>query len=125
MSVEPTRAQLSALKSYPKDQPVAMLNVIKFRDKTPDGTEEGKEVYKRYIAAAMPFVEGVGGKLIWRGKPVGMVIGNDDTQPDVVFIVQYPSIDAFFEMIKNPDYQKITHLRSLSLEIGDLIACEV
>jgi len=125
MSIEPTRAQLSALGTYPKDQPVAMVNIIKFRDKTPDGTEEGKEAYKRYIAAAMPFVEGVGGKLIWRGKPANMVIGNGDTKPDVVFIVQYPSIDAFFEMIKNPDYQKITHLRTMALEVGDLIACEV
>jgi len=124
MSINPTKVQLSALKSYPKNQPVAMVNIIKFKDKTTDGTEEGKTAYKRYTTAAMPFVEGVGGKLIWRGKPIGMVIGNDDTCPDVVFIVQYPSVDAFFKMIKNPEYQKITHLRTISLEIGDLIACE-
>jgi len=125
MSVEPTRVQLSALKSYPKDKPVAMVNVIKFRNKTPDGTEEGKAAYKRYITAATPFMEAVGGKMIWRGKPAGVVIGNDDTKPDLMFIVEYPSIDAFFAMIKNPEYQKITHLRGISLEIGDLIACEM
>ena len=125
MSVEPTRAQLSALKSYPKDKPVAMVNVIKFRNKTPDGTEEGKAAYKRYITAATPFMEAVGGKMIWRGKPAGVVIGNDDTKPDLMFIVEYPSIDAFFAMIKNPEYQKITHLRGISLEIGNLIACEM
>ena len=125
MSVEPTRAQLSALKSYPKDKPVAMVNVIKFRDKTPDGTEEGKAAYRRYITAATPFMEAVGGKMIWRGKPAGVIVGNDDTKPDLMFIVQYPSMDAFFAMIKNPEYQKITHLRGISLEIGDLIACEM
>ena len=125
MSVEPTRSQLSALKSYPKDKPVAMVNVIKFRDKTPDGTEEGKAAYKRYITAAMPFVEAVGGKMIWRGKPAGVVVGNDDTKPDVVFIVEYPSMNAFFEILNNPDYQKIKYLRGISLEIGDLIACEM
>jgi len=125
MNVEPTKAQLSALKSYPKDKPVAMVNVIKYRDKTPDGTEEGRAAYKRYTTAAMPFMEAVGGKMIWRGKPAGVVIGNDDTKPDVLFIVEYPSIDAFFAMIKNPEYQKITYLREISLEIGDLIACEM
>jgi len=124
MNVEPTKVQLSALKSYPKGQPVAMVNVIKYKDETSDGAA-GKDVYKQYITQAMPFVEAVGGKLIWRGKSAGMVIGNDATKPDVVFIVQYPSIDAFFDMIKNPEYQKITHLRSAALEIGDLIACEV
>jgi len=124
MNVEPTKAQLSALKSYPKDQPIAMVNMVKFKNKTSDGTT-GKEIYKQYITHAMPFVEAVGGKLIWRGKPVGMVIGNNDTKPDVVFIVQYPSVDAFFNMIKNPDYQKITYLRGVALEIGDLIACEM
>ncbi len=125
MNIDPTREQLSALKSYPKDQPVAMVNIIKFRDKTPDGKEEGKEAYKRYITQAMPFVQAVGGELIWRGKPVGVIIGNDDSKPDVIFIVKYPSIDAFFEMIKNPEYQKITHHRTMALEIGDLIACEL
>lgn len=125
MNTKPTKAQLSALQSYPKDQPVAMVNIIKFRDKTPDGTEAGKEAYKRYIAKAMPFVQEVGGKLIWRGKPVTTVIGNDDSMPDVIFIVLYPSVDAFFQMIQNPEYQKITHDRTIALEIGDLIACEV
>ena len=61
MSVEPTRAQLSVLKSYPEDKPVAMVNIIKYRDKTPDGTEEGRVAYKRYITAATPFMEAVGG----------------------------------------------------------------
>ena len=125
MQIEPTKAQLSALKSYPKGQPVAMVNIIKFRDKTPDGTEAGKEAYKRYIAKAMPFVQEVGGKLIWRGKPAGTVIGDDANTPDVIFIVLYPSVDAFFQMIKNPEYQKITQDRTIALEIGDLIACEV
>ena len=124
MSVEPTKAQLATLAAYPKDKPIAMVNIIKYRDKTPDGTQRGKDVYKQYIAAAMPFVEAVGGRLIWRGKPAATVIGSDE-KPDIIFIVQYPSVAAFFEMIKNPDYQKVTHLRGLSLEIGDLIACEM
>ncbi len=125
MSVDPTKEQLAALKNYPKDKPLSIVNIVRFRDKTPDGQEEGKEAYKRYIVKSMPFVQAVGGQLIWRGKPTTVIVGDDSRKPDVIFIVQYPSVDSFFQMIKNPEYQAITKDRTIALEIGDLIACEV
>lgn len=121
--INPTPEQLAQLQSYPKNTPVTMLNILKFKAKTNSG-ETGKEAYARYFKNAGPFVAKAGAKLIWKGQVHTTLIGNLDNQPDVVFLVEYPSVDHFFAMVTNPDYQKIASDRSLALEYGGLIACQ-
>lgn len=121
--VSPSNSQLAELQSYPKDTPIVMFNILKFKPKT-STNETGEEVYVRYFKNATTFMKNSGAKLIWKGKVHNTVIGNSELQPQVVFLVEYPSVSHFFAMITNPEYQKIAKDRSLALEYGGLLACQ-
>ena len=121
--ISPTDSQFAQLQSYPQNTPLVMLNILKFKAKTDTG-ETGKEAYARYFKNAVPFVEKSGAKLIWKGNVHTTLIGNSEMQPHIVFLVEYPSVNHFFEMVLNPEYQKIAGDRSLALEYGGLIACQ-
>ena len=71
--------------AYPKDIPVVMLNIIKFKGKTEKGNQSGQELYAEYFKNAAPFVAKSGAKLIWKGQVASTVIGDTQNQPDLVF----------------------------------------
>lgn len=122
--VSPSQEQLAELMAYPKDKPLVMVNIIKFKTQTESGKETGQEAYARYYENAAPFVAQSGAKLIWKGKVASTVIGDSQNQPDLVFLVEYQSVNDFLAMISNPEYQKITNDRTIALEYGGLIACQ-
>ncbi|MCF6214055.1 MAG: DUF1330 domain-containing protein [Flavobacteriaceae bacterium] len=121
--IHPTPEQLSQLQTYPKNIPVVMLNILKFKAQTESG-ESGQEAYARYFKNAGPFVAKSGAKLVWKGRVHTSLIGNLENQPQVIFLVEYLSVDHFLAMAGNPEYQKIATDRSLALEYGGLIACQ-
>jgi uncharacterized protein (DUF1330 family) len=92
--------------------PVVMLNLLRFK---PDG---GEERYMEYGAAVAPSLEKVGGRIVWAGKPAAPLLGERGW--DMVALVEYPSRQAFLDMIGSPGYQKIGHLRTEALELGEL-----
>lgn len=123
----PTAEQLQALGQAEWDGPLTMLNLLKFRDQAdyPEGEYKacsGREAYERYAAVAGSFVQGVGGKPIFMGDAKFIVIGDDAEDWDEVLIVQYPSKQAFFDMITNAAYQATTVHRTAALERSALIA---
>ena len=122
--VKPTEEQMAKVMGYPKDTPLVMMNIIKFKDKTENGNETGKEAYARYFRNARPFIEQSNARLIWKGAVAATVIGDSEKEPDMIFLVEYPSVDHFIRMISNPDYQKIANDRTIALEYGGLIACQ-
>lgn len=94
--IDPTGAQLRALAESDSDGPIVMLNLLRF---APDG---GAARYARYMEAATPHLERVGGKLRFLGDAVATVIGGETW--DEVLLVEYPSREAFLAMIADPDY---------------------
>lgn len=121
--IHPTPEQLAQLQTYPKNTPVVMVNILKFKAQTENG-ESGPEAYARYFKNASPFVAKSGAKLVWKGRVHASLIGNTANQPHVIFLVEYPSVNHFLAMAGNPDYQKIATDRSMALEYGGLIACQ-
>jgi len=121
--ISPTESQLAQLKNFPKDTPLVILNILKFKAKT-NTNETGKEAYARYFKNASPFVKKSGAKLIWKGKIYSTVIGNPDNQAHLTFLVEYPSVNHFFALIMDSEYQKIAGDRSIALEYGGLLACK-
>ena len=97
------------------DDKVYMLNVLWFKK---DG---GAEKYAQYAATAAPFVEELGGRMLDGFTPDLALIGKWD--PDLFFIVEWPSWDAFTELPKSEGYLKIAHLREEALEDSLLIRC--
>lgn len=117
MSLEPTAEQMAALAARPSDQPVVMINLLKFK---PDG---GKESYARYGQEVIPHLQRAGATVLYAGAVPTQVIG-DDEKPwwDAIVVVQYPSPTAFIDMVTNEEYLKIHEHRANGLDRGDLIA---
>ena len=122
--VHPTQNQMTQLMAYPKNTPLVMVNIIKFKPKTANENETGKEAYARYFKNVQPFVIQSGAKLIWKGAVATTVIGDTKNQPDMIFLVEYPSVDHFLKMVSNSEYQRIANDRTIALEYGGLIACQ-
>lgn len=122
--VQPTQEQLATLMAYPKDTPIVMVNILKFKDTSDNGNETGQEAYARYFKNAQPFVMGSNAKLIWKGEVATTIIGDSKGQPHLIFLVEYPSVTHFLSMVSNPEYQKIASDRTIALEYGGLIACK-
>lgn len=122
--VHPAKEQMADLMNYPKDKPVTMVNIIKFKTRTEEGTESGKAAYQRYLKNATPFIAQAGAKVVWRGNVAQTVIGDATNQADVIFMVEYPTVQHFIDMVNSSAYQAIAGDRSIALIYGGLIACE-
>ncbi len=123
--IHPTKEQFRKLvASYPKDTPVTMINVLKFKGKTGNGNETGVEAYTRYGLNTLPFMKKHGAKLIWRGQVKGTLIGDDQDQAHVVMLVKYPTLQNFIDMTSDPEYVKVSKDRTIALEYGGLWASE-
>lgn len=89
-----------------------MLNLLRFK---PDG---GQERYAEYGAAVTPLLEKAGARVVFLGEPALPLLG--DGRWDSVLLVEYPTRQAFLEMIASAEYQAIGHLRTEALEHGEL-----
>ncbi|MEM7112128.1 MAG: DUF1330 domain-containing protein [Chloroflexota bacterium] len=121
--VTPTRDQfINFMKNYPPDEPVVMVNLLKFKEKSDTRDESGAAAYARYGRHVAPLLKAVGGRVLWSGKVNMTVIGNAEDQPDMVLIVEYPSAAKFIEMSTSEAYRAIADDRELSLTYGGLLA---
>lgn len=121
--VTPTRAQfMQMMQEHPADTPVVMVNILRFRDQVDGREESGAAAYARYSANVMPLLKKVGGRIIWRGTVNQTVIGDEQDQPDVIILVEYPSVQKFAEMSTSDAYRAIAHDRELALTYGGLLA---
>ena len=126
-SIDPRPNQIQEMISkVPKGVPVIMLNMLRFREiaEYPDGKPNisGREAYAKYSEEALKHIERIGGKLIWFGEAKASVIGPPDEYWDHIFLVRYPSIEKFIEMINCASYQDIVVHRSSGLKDSRLIA---
>jgi uncharacterized protein (DUF1330 family) len=127
MTVHPTAEQIQQLVSDPDPGPVVMLNLLRFKDRA-DGLDagvSGAEAYARYSVAAQPFLEGVGGRLLSAVRPSQSVIGPEQSEWDLVLLVEYPSRAKFLEMATNEEYLKVHAHREAALADSRLIACSM
>lgn len=108
---------LKAFANLSADAPVVMINLLKFH------ADGGREHYAQYSRAVAPHLQRVGGSVRYGGATPVNVIG-DGERPwwDAILVVEYPSPQAFTDMVTDPEYQKIHTHRAVALERGDLIA---
>lgn len=112
-NIDPTRTQFDAFKALNRDHPIAMINLVRFRDHAayPAGHAlagaglTGAQAYDHYGADSGPIFRRVGGTIIWRGAPQLVLTGPADEAWDAAFIALYPSAHAFLEMVTDPDYR--------------------
>ena len=129
--VDPAPAAFDAFKALPRDAPIQMINLVRFRASAayPDDHAQaeagwtGAEAYRRYGKESGPIFARVGGKIIWSGSPELILIGPTDEHWDTAFIAQYPTASAFLEMVTDPDYRRAVIHRQAAVETSRLIRC--
>jgi hypothetical protein len=125
MAIYPTPEQMKQLMAGPPDQPVVMLNLLRFKERADasHAGDTGREAYMRYGAQMRKFVESRGGRFIWAGRVDSQVIGEGGEDFDVVALVEYPSRRAFMEIAGDPHVtEDIGKHRAAGLEMQWLIA---
>ncbi len=123
-NIDPSREQFEQFKQLPRNTPIMMLNLIRLREKADykDGrTASGREAYASYGSGSGAIFRGVGGEIIWRGKPESILIGPVNEHWDIAFIARYPDASAFLAMVTNPDYQAIVFHRQAAVADSRLI----
>ena len=127
--IDPSRENFEAFKALPRDRPIHMLNLLLYRDEAtyPEGHEHagkgwsGRRAYEEYGKTSGPIFTRVGGSIVWRGTFETMVTGPSDRRWHDGFVASYPNSGAFFEMIKDPEYQKAVVNRTAALADSRLV----
>lgn len=96
-----------ALQALADDDPVVMLNLMRFRAQSLDGNGSGWDAYLRYSALTIKLIKAQGGTIIWTGDAEAVALGVPDQHRwDYVALVRYPSRAAFLAMMTSPEYAR-------------------
>ena len=129
-ATDPTPEQIKAFLAHKKgNEPVYMLNLLKFKDKATykDGEDvSGATAYNRYSKAfgEMVRAKGVDCQTIFGGAANAWLIGQGEGEWDAVAIVKYPNAETMFAMVSSEEYRKIHHHRRAGLAGQLLISCD-
>ena len=120
-SVYPTEEQIRGFTEPGHDQPIYMLNLLKFKDKAEyqDGRESdlsGREAYMIYGAAVSQLLTKYGGAGTFSAAVERLMLGEVEELWDMVAIAMYPSRAAMFEMMNDPEMQEIGVHRAAGLK---------
>jgi uncharacterized protein (DUF1330 family) len=128
-AVDLTDERLTAYReSADTGRPVVMINLLRFRERAvyPEGSaaEEatGLQAYARYGAATLPLIGVHGGRIVSSGRADFAVIAPPGEEWDRVILVEYPTKQAFVDMIGSAEYQAVAHHRTAALADSRLIA---
>ncbi len=122
-SIEPTAEQISQLASSSVEGPIAMLNLLRFRDQAlePDSGMSGAEAYGIYGQAVAPFLDTAGANVLSAVHCDQSVIGPAEPEWHMAVTVEYPSRQAFIAMVSDPAYQEIAVHRTAALADSRLV----
>ncbi len=128
-AVDLTDERLTAYReSADTGRPVVMINLLRFRERAvyPEGSPAedatGLQAYARYGAIALPLVGAYGGRVVLSGGADFAVIAPPGEEWDRVILVEYPTKQAFVDMISSAEYQAGAHHRTAALADSRLIA---
>lgn len=108
MAIDPRGSDLKRFIAEDDGKPVVMLNLLRFAD-------GGRARYDEYARAIQPFLAQVGGEVVYAGDGATALVAEPGQAWDAVLLVKYPSRAAFGAMVADPEYQRITHLRTEAL----------
>jgi uncharacterized protein (DUF1330 family) len=116
----PTAERIAGLTADASGERIVMLNLLKFRERAQyaDGraTElTGREAYLLYGDKMQQLVEREGGRIIFSGEVMSLVIGTVEDMWDVAALVEYPSSAAFARIVTSPEVAAIGVHRAAGL----------
>ena len=118
--VTPNEEQMKGFMEAGHDQPIYMLNLLKFKDKAeyPDGRETdltGQQAYGIYGAEVAKLLVKHGGGPMFSADVERLMLGEVEELWDMVAIAMYPSRKDMLAMISSPEYQAIAIHRTAGL----------
>lgn len=122
--IDPTKETFAAFRENDRPGPIHMLNLVRFRERAayPDGrAATGAEAYAAYGRDSNPVFARLGGKIVWRGNFELMLIGPREEKWDECFIAEYPTVEAFVAMIRDPVYREAVKHRQAAVLDSRLI----
>jgi uncharacterized protein (DUF1330 family) len=108
LPVDPTGADLKRFLAEDPGGDFAMLNLLRF-------AAGGRDSYAEYSRRIRPFLERYGGEVVYLGECATALVAPDGHDWDAILLVRYPSRQAFSDMVRDPEYQQITGLRTQAL----------
>ena len=108
-SVHPTEEQMEGFLEGDSEAPIAMINLLKFREKAQyeDGRDTdltGEQAYAIYMDEVVGHLKKVGGEVSFGGSINRLMLGEVEELWDKTFIAKYPSKKAMLKMVTDPDY---------------------
>ncbi|WP_454624792.1 DUF1330 domain-containing protein [Bradyrhizobium cenepequi] len=99
---------VEGLAKLAPQEPVVMVNLMRFRERSLDGDGSGWDAYLRYSALTVPMIKARGGTLLWTGNASTVALGRPDgNQWDYLALVYYPTAAAFIDMMTSADYETL------------------
>ena len=128
-NVDPSPAAWTAFNALPRDAPVHMLNLIRLKPlaiypaEHPDHGKglSGFDAYRAYGRGTAHILKRLGGRQVWAGRPQLVNIGPDDEHWDIAFIAEYPTAEAFIQMVRDPEYRELVKHRTAAVVDSRLI----
>ena len=119
--VTPSEAQMQGFLEQGHDEPIYMLNLLKFKERAEyeDGRDSdltGEQAYGIYGQAVADLLVKVGGAPVFSASVERLMLGEVEDLWDSAVIAMYPSRQAMLNMISLPEYQEIAVHRSAGLE---------
>ena len=118
-------AQIDAVDKGDPDEPVVMLNLLRYRDTAESGYGvdgmTGEAAYREYGRRFAELHPRFGGEPIWMGRAGHTAIGPTDEKWDIAILVLYPTRAQFVAMFRDPDYLAIAPIRAAALEDSRII----
>lgn len=127
--IEPDREAWAMFKGLSADEPIHMLNLVRLKpvaEYPADHPDHGKplsglDAYRAYGRTSAEIFARVGGRQVWVGNPKVMVTGPAAEAWDLAFIAEYPSVQAFIEMVRDPDYREYVKHRTAAVADSRLL----
>ncbi len=114
---------IEQMRTADPDEPVVMLNLLKYRDIAEPGHGvdgmTGRAAYTVYGQAFAELGPRFGGEVIWMGRAGHSVIGDEEW--DIIILVRYPRRQQFIDMFNDPDYKAIAPIRAAALADSRLV----
>ncbi len=107
--IDPTGSDLKRYLAEDPGGPVVMLNLLRFR---PDG---GRQRYAEYVEHFRDTSGPFGAEVLYVGDGLTALVAEPGQQWDAVLLVRYPNRKSFSDMVRDPAYQRGSHLRTEAL----------
>lgn len=129
----PTDTQLSALGQNGLDEPVVLVNLLRFRARAayprdyegPSPEVSGEEAFHRYVEAAGEHVRSVGGKILWGAPSFMTLVGPPNERWDEILVVTYPSRAVYLQLQNDEKHVAAQVHRQAALAETRVFACRM